>query len=168
MKTLKRCLVRVDNRLVHGQILESWVPFLRASRIIVVNDEVMGDIFRESIIRMAVPKEIEVFVCGIDEFAGNRLGSAGKAADEKETIVLFGGIDDVLRAYRLGVRFNSLNVGNVYDKDGKNRKIGTHLCLSDGEIDDLMMLVRLGVDVEIRSVPRDRPESFAEAVRRIR
>ncbi|OPL15304.1 MAG: hypothetical protein AVO39_02615 [delta proteobacterium MLS_D] len=162
-RTVKRSLVRIDNRLVHGQILESWVPFLHASSIVVVNDEVAGDIFRESVIRMAVPRDIEVVFCGIDGFA-QRQNSEQEGDNRGNTIILFESIGDVIRAYRLGFRFEALNVGNVQNKGDRTRKIGTRVHMSDGEIEDLMMLVRLGVDVEIRSVPRDRSVSFAEAV----
>ncbi|MCK9229477.1 MAG: PTS sugar transporter subunit IIB [Syntrophales bacterium] len=165
---MKRSLVRIDNRLVHGQILESWVPFLRASRIIVVNDDVTGDLFRESIIRMAVPKEIELIVQSVEEFALGQPADGSDSTDARHTIILFSGIKDVLRAHRLGVRFESINVGNVQNSSYKKNMVGSHLRLSDDEIDDLMTLVRLGVSVEIRSVPRDRPESFENAVQCLR
>jgi len=54
-------LVRVDERLIHGQILEAWVPFLKAACIIVANDGVAADFFRETVMRMAVPSETELF-----------------------------------------------------------------------------------------------------------
>ncbi len=53
-------LVRVDNRLVHGQILEAWVPFIQAKCIMVVDDKHASDFFCETVIRMAVPSEIEI------------------------------------------------------------------------------------------------------------
>jgi len=64
-------LIRIDNRLVHGQILEAWIPFISASHIVVVNDDVADDPFRESIIKMAVPREIEIRIYNIEEFARN-------------------------------------------------------------------------------------------------
>jgi mannose/fructose/N-acetylgalactosamine-specific phosphotransferase system component IIB len=64
-------LVRVDNRLVHGQILEAWVPFLQAACIIVVDDHVAGDFFRETVIKMAVPSEVEVIVSSVKSFSTN-------------------------------------------------------------------------------------------------
>lgn len=162
---MKGSLVRIDNRLVHGQILESWVPYLRALRIVVVNDEIAGDLFRESVIRMAVPRGIDVQLRGVDDFAGEQV--AGDAVTEApQTIIIFGSIDDVLRAYRLGFRFTALNVGNVQNNGDSKRSVGSHIRLSDDEIDDLMMLVRLGVAVEIRSVPRDKPEDFADVVKK--
>jgi len=97
-------LIRIDNRLVHGQILEAWVPFISASHIVVVNDEVADDLFRESIIRMAVPREIEMRVYSVEAFSRNLVY---KNYIEKKSIVLFSSIDDLLRAYSLGFRFDT-------------------------------------------------------------
>ncbi len=55
-------LVRVDNRLVHGQILESWVPHVKAQCIIVADDAIAGDVLNKTVIRMAVPSEIELII----------------------------------------------------------------------------------------------------------
>ena len=74
-------LVRVDNRLVHGQILEAWVPFVKAKCIFVVDDHAASDFFCETVIRMAVPSEIEVIYCLLKFLPDNMLTS-GKAAKE--------------------------------------------------------------------------------------
>ena len=71
-------LVRVDNRLVHGQILEAWVPFIKASCIIVVNDHVASDFFRETVIKMAVPRDVQVIISSIEEFSRNFTYQEGK------------------------------------------------------------------------------------------
>ena len=98
-------LVRVDNRLVHGQILEAWVPFLRASCIVVVDDRVASDYYCETVIRMAVPREVEVVICGTREFAETHSFHQGSG---QKTIVLFSKISDALTVYRLGYRFDTI------------------------------------------------------------
>jgi len=103
-------LVRVDNRLVHGQILEAWVPFIKASCIIVVNDHVASDFFRETVIKMAVPRDVEVIINSIEEFARNFTYQEGRG---KKAIVLFSEIADALKAFNLGFKFDKLNIGNV-------------------------------------------------------
>jgi len=106
-------LVRVDNRLVHGQILEAWIPSIRATCIVVVDDNVASDFFRETVIRMAVPSEVEVKITTIENFSRHY-----KDRDDngKKTIVLFSSIGDVLRAVNLGFKLGSLNIGNVYNE----------------------------------------------------
>jgi mannose/fructose/N-acetylgalactosamine-specific phosphotransferase system component IIB len=153
-------LVRVDNRLVHGQILEAWVPFLRASCIIVVDDQVASDYFCESVIRMAVPREVDVIISGLKEFAGTYSFHQGSG---QKAIVLFSKVSDALEVYRLGFRFEKMNIGNVYNEN-------CALCctpsvlLSDVDIRDITSLHREGVRIELRRVPREKPVDLFDIV----
>lgn len=146
-------LVRVDNRLVHGQILEAWVPFLKASCIVVVDDQVASDFFRETVIRMAVPSEVRVIVSGVSEFAENNAFMQGSGPS---TIVLFSTVSAAWMAHKQGFRFDRLNIGNIYNEECR-------LCctqsvqLNDGDIQTIKELQNAGVHVELRRVPRERP-----------
>jgi mannose/fructose/N-acetylgalactosamine-specific phosphotransferase system component IIB len=154
-------LVRVDNRLVHGQIFEAWVPFFRATSIVVVNDEVAGDLFRESVIKMAIPSDIEVIVQGVEAFAKEFVKE--KWAD-KRVIVLFRDIHDAVSAWRMGVAFETLNIGNVHNEEGRCC-ITSSIFLSPGEIDELTGLHDAGVQIVMQCIPRDKPVTY-EAVPR--
>jgi mannose/fructose/N-acetylgalactosamine-specific phosphotransferase system component IIB len=155
-------LIRIDNRLVHGQILEAWVPFISASHMVVVNDDVANDLFRESVIKMAVPREIEMRVYSIEKFSR---GLAYECYTEKKSIILFSAIEDLLRAYRLGFRFDRLNLGNVHSDDCICQPT-TSISLNESNVKDLMLLADSGVKIEIRCVPRDRPVDFLEVVKK--
>jgi PTS system mannose-specific IIB component len=149
-------LVRVDNRLVHGQIIETWLPFLKATRIVVVSDEVAGSFFRETVIRMAVPREVEVLIYGVEEFGHSEIA---RQSDEKKTIVLFGGVNDTVRAFEAGFRFHALNIGNLYS-DHCKLQCSPSVCLADDDIAHIRFLIGTGVAVELRSVPSDKPLDF--------
>jgi len=155
-------LVRVDNRLVHGQILEAWVPYLHASCIVVADDEVACDFFRETVIRMAVPREVAVMICGVDELPKNCATGRGG----RKTIILFSRIADALAACRLGFSFKKLNIGNVYNEN-------CTLCctpsvlLSEGDISDISSLHEMGVQIELQRVPQEKPVDFYDIVRRL-
>ncbi len=146
-------LVRVDSRLVHGQILEAWLPYIKASCIVVADDEVASDFFRESVIKMAVPREIEVLVYGVEEFS-NSFGSL--EASRKRAIVLFSTIENALRAYQAGFRFERLNIGNVYSENFRLR-CAASIQLSEKDLKQIRELSGLGVAVEFRCVPKDKP-----------
>jgi mannose/fructose/N-acetylgalactosamine-specific phosphotransferase system component IIB len=146
-------LVRVDNRLVHGQIIEAWVPYIKAACIYVVDDDVASDFFRETVIKMAVPHEVDVIVHSIEVFAGMVPFKQGSG---KKVIVLFSNITDALRAHNLGFKFNKLNVGNVYNEDCY-RQLSTCVLLSDQDMDSIRKLLQLNVLVELRRVPREKP-----------
>lgn len=156
-------LIRIDNRLVHGQILEAWVPFIGASHMVVVSDAVVGDGFREAVIRMAVPQQIEMHIYGIEEFSRGRVY---KKYLKEQSIILFDSIDDLLRAYRLGFRFEALNIGNVHTNDGVYHPTPS-ISLSEDDVKELMKLADSGVKIELRCVPRDRPVNFLRAVKRL-
>ena len=49
---------RVDNRLVHGQVIEAWLPYTGAKHLVVANDELAGDVIRQQIIELAVPHRV--------------------------------------------------------------------------------------------------------------
>lgn len=154
-------LIRVDSRLVHGQIIETWLPFLKATRIVVVNDEVAGSFFRETVIRMAVPREAEVLIYGVDEFGSSDIT---RQNENVKTIVLFSGVDDVARAWLAGFRFKTLNIGNLYSENCKLH-CSSSVCLADEDMAHIRFLLDSGVSVEMRSVPSDRIVDFRDLLR---
>lgn len=156
-------LIRVDNRLVHGQILEAWVPAVDASCIIVVDDEVAGDFFRETVIKMAVPRDIEVLIFGVEEFS-----AACKTLDPggKKTIVLFSNVHDAFKTYESGFKYAALNIGNVYNDAGKT--CSSSICLNDRDFEEVRGLTEAGVFVELRCVPRDRPVDFRDVLKKFK
>lgn len=154
-------LVRVDNRLVHGQILEAWVPFINAACIMVVNDEVANDFFRETVIRMAVPREVGVIISGVAEFSENY---PFRQCGRSKTIVLFGNIADALAAHRFGFKFDRLNIGNIYNEECKICCTPSVL-LSCEDIRDIESLHDAGVFIELRRVPREKPVDLYDIVK---
>lgn len=161
-KDFNIALVRVDCRLVHGQILEAWVPYIKAKYIIVVDDKVAADSFFETVIRMAVPSDIEVIVSSVDDFAqGFTFGHSGK----KNAIVLFSNVADACRAFQKGFRFDRLNIGNIYNNEYKVC-CAPSVLLCEEEIKYLEELSRQpGVFVELQSIPKARPVNIKEALK---
>lgn len=161
-KDLNIVLVRVDSRLIHGQILEAWVPFINAKCIIVVNDSVAADPFLETVIKMAVPSDMEVIICSMDDFVQNYTFTHGRG---KRTIVLFSTIADACEAYDRGFQFDRLNVGNVYNNEYKVC-CSPSVFLCDDEITRLeTLLKKTGVFVELQRVPKGRAVNIREALK---
>ncbi len=156
-------LVRVDNRLIHGQILEAWVPFLQAEGIVVADDGAAGDFFRETVIRMAVPREIEVTVCSVDDLVKS---NPGPQADGPRTIVLFGDVGSAARARRGGFRFDRLNLGNIYSEECVVNCTPS-VQLDQKELEDVLSLLRAGVLIDLKRVPTDNPPDLQSILRKI-
>jgi PTS system mannose-specific IIB component len=161
-ETYDIALVRVDNRLVHGQILEAWVPFIKAKCIMVVDDNSASDFFCETVIRMAVPSDIEVNIWSVEDFASTYPFQQGKG---KKTIVLFSNITDALKAHQEGFHFNKLNIGNIHHEEYKICCApSVFLCESDIK-DVIRLLEERGVSIELKRVPREKSVDIREALK---
>ena len=60
-------LYRIDDRLVHGQVVEAWVPYLKAGEIAVVSDDLSRDLMRQTIMRFAAPEDIALRILPLSE-----------------------------------------------------------------------------------------------------
>lgn len=132
-------LVRVDDRLVHGQIIEAWVPYTGANSLLVMNDAISRDTTKMEIMECSVPDTILLNIKDIKggvDYLKDALVSINKLTlhshgiismlwvkmlysrfrdiDEK-IIVLFENLKDAIRAYRMGFHFKELNLGNIHD-----------------------------------------------------
>jgi PTS system mannose-specific IIB component len=144
---------RVDNRLVHGQIIATWMPYLRLKRFLVVSDTVSDNPLQMTMFRMAIPHEIL--------FQAMHLGEASKwladrAFGNERTMVLLESVADAVRLFNAGHPFSDLNIGNVHHGPGRKRFTNA-VYLSDDELDQLESIMRKGCRVEIRSLPTETP-----------
>ncbi len=151
-------LVRVDNRLIHGQVVEAWVPYVKADRIIVVDDESANDSLKRSILELATPADIRLDVVTVAEMV--RL-YATQEFEKDHVLVLFAGPCQAFAAFKAGFSFKTLNVGNVHFAQGKMRMTSS-VCVDQEEMNVLRELARHGVVVELRSVPRETSRLLTE------
>jgi len=143
--------VRVDNRLVHGQIIETWLPFTLARRIVVVNDELAADPLRQEIMSLAIPGGVDIAFLAVAELAGY----FGRAPlDFGEALILFASCRDAQAAYEHGFDFANLNLGNLHYAPGK-RQVCPHVALSKEDESCLDFFRDKGVRLDYRCVPGD-------------
>lgn len=153
-------LARVDCRLIHGQIIEAWIPFTGADCLVVANDEAAEDKMERTIMQMAVPPTVEVAILSVREAAQNL--SDGPWAD-KRVLLLFANITDALAFCRGGLSFDSLNLGNLYGAPGTTQ-VTYSVSLGTDDLDRLKEISACGVRIEARSVPQDPPKTFNDIV----
>jgi PTS system mannose-specific IIB component len=153
-------LTRIDNRLIHGQVLEAWVPFVHADSIVVANDEVAGNSLKKMMMKASVPSRMKVEIGTIDE-AVALLNS--DQLDRRRVLLLFGTSADALRAYQAGVKFDQLNLGNMHADKGKARFSCT-LFLNPEDLENLEALDRAGVKITSRCIPADSERSWRKLI----
>lgn len=153
-------LFRIDDRLIHGQVVESWVPYLQIEEIVVVSDEVAGDEVRRTIMRFATPEGVGLRMVGVDEAFSYLNGVTG----DKNILVLLPGLKEAADLLSKGLRISSLNIGGMHYSAGKNVSIGKAIFLSEEDCRYLKFISNAGVELEGRGVPTDRPIDLASAV----
>ncbi|MBT8763408.1 PTS sugar transporter subunit IIB [Desulfohalobiaceae bacterium Ax17] len=142
--------MRIDNRLVHGQVIETWLPYTKARVMIVVNDDLAADPLRQEIVKLAIPQEVEIIFSSIEDslaYVKNRFES-----QEGSVFILFATCEDARMAYEKGLDFDSLNVGNLHYGPGK-KQVCAHIALSQEDISCLKFFTKKGVKLDFRCVP---------------
>ncbi len=152
-------LCRVDDRLVHGQVVVGWGRPLDLNRIVLVDDEVRASAWEQELYRMAAPPEIAVEFVSAAE-AASRL--AGWQAGRERVLVLVGTIATVAELlHRAPGALPKLNLGGIHSGAGRRERL-RYLYLSDEEIVMLRELAREGVEVSAQDVPSSRPVPLKE------
>jgi PTS system mannose-specific IIB component len=156
-------LVRVDNRLLHGQILETWIPRLRIEEVVVADDEAAGSELARAAMTLCVPPDLPIRVLPVKDVPWAELGASGR-----RVLVL---VRDVaaLGAARIGglvpALVRTVNLGNVHFGPGR-RPVSPSVFLAAAELEALRELARAGFELEARAIPSEPPAGLDEIERR--
>ncbi len=153
-------LARIDNRLIHGQVLEAWVPHVHADCIAVANDRVAEIALQRVLMEAAVPRGIRVVIGTVEEISAV-LGSGALASHR--VLLLFATAKDALKAHRYGVDFAELNLGNMHGGE-ERRRLSCTISLDPEDVRDLVALEREGVRIVAQCVPSDREQTWRKLI----
>jgi len=156
-------LVRVDNRLLHGQILEAWVPRLKIQRVVIADDEAAGNPLALAAMTLCVPPELPIEVLPVRD-----VDWAALAEDRNRTLVLVRDVADLSQARAAGLTAQlapRVNVGNVHFAPGRHA-VTSSVFLAGPELRQLRSLEGDGFAIEARAIPAEAPTGMAEIERR--
>lgn len=153
--------VRIDERLIHGQVAGIWAPSLHTQRIIVINDEAAADSLQKSSLRMAAPTSMRLSVLPVESAAKNiRSGKYGK----QRLFLVFKNPTDVLRYLKAGGKLTHVNVGNMSYKEG-SKDITKSIKVLKEEIDVFESIAAMDINVTAQLVPNDPVIDFMDKLR---
>lgn len=152
-------LVRVDDRLIHGQVVAIWLKALGAKRIVIVDDRTAKDDFLREILVLASPKGVAVEIHPLETGIA-RVKEV--AADDDPAFVLVRSPITALRLREAGVEFPILNVGGIGAGPGR-KPLYRNISASPEELVAMRQLEAMGTSVELRIVESDRPVAFRSA-----
>jgi PTS system mannose-specific IIB component len=146
-------LTRIDDRLIHGQVMTAWVRHTKANRIIIVDDGVAKDPFLQKVMKMAAPSDIKVDVYTIEEGTEALL----KKFDDKENvIILVKNPKTVASLIEGGAPIQKIVVGGMAASAGR-KKFYKNISASEEEKEIFKTLLEKEVDIHIQIVPDNKP-----------
>ena len=150
-------LYRIDDRLIHGQVVVGWGQPLDLKFIVLVDDTVADSDWEQELYRMGVPPEMEVFFHTVPA-ALERLAHYQK--DPRPGLLLTGDIATMRRLVD-GGSVPTVNVGGIHSKPGRVQRM-RYVFLTPEEEAELRALAARGVVVTAQDVPSARPVSLED------
>ena len=139
---------RIDDRLIHGQVMTGWSKVYQATRIFVVDDKTAQDQFLCQVMKMAVPRDYDVHIYTVEQ----ALEAIANDPPELRTIVLAKTPDVMQRLLEGGAPMKELNLGGM-GYVARRKMILRNIQVSPAELDQLQAIAAKGVRVFCQIVP---------------
>ncbi|CCG56739.1 PTS system sorbose subfamily IIB component [Brachyspira pilosicoli WesB] len=148
---------RIDERLIHGQIVTAWIADAQASQIIVADDKAVNDEFTISLLQLATPKNIELRILSIND----AINLIKEDSSDKNTLLICRGPKEALQLIDGDIGLKTINVGNIGMRKGK-KSILPYIWVDDEEVKNLKLLSERGIALDARSVPSDKSQNIID------
>lgn len=148
--------VRIDFRLIHGQVANLWANAKQVSRFMVVDDQLATDDMQKQVLRMACPAAVKLSVLPLEKASANI--QAGKY-DAQLLFILAKKPETLLRLIESGVQLPEINVGNMSSLN-EVKRVGLNIGMDEGDIEAFKKLQEKGIRMYAQMVPSDTPSDF--------
>jgi mannose/fructose/N-acetylgalactosamine-specific phosphotransferase system component IIB len=153
-------LVRVDDRLVHGQVVVGWGRALKLRSLVLVDDAIAGSAWEQDLYRMGVPPDMTIEFAAVDAAAA-RFDAWDAEGDR--AMILVGDVATLARLCAVAP-VTRVNLGGVHQGPGRTQHL-SYVYLSDDEAAQLEDLAARGVAITAQDVPATRPVPLREVLR---
>ena len=144
-------IVRIDDRLIHGQIVQGWLKTIQVDKILVVSDVVANDEMQQVLLSMAVPSSVKLVIKNIKD-ASCEL--ANDVYEKDKLMILFSNPQDIVKVVENGIKFQSINIGGMHYAHGKKQLLA-NLSVDKSDVESFLKLLSLGIELEARALPQD-------------
>jgi mannose PTS system EIIAB component len=143
--------IRVDERLIHGQVAIVWTHVLEATRIMVVDDQIVTDELQKPLLKMACPSGVKLSILSAEKAAENLLASK---YDGDKIFMVVKRPETLIQLWDAGFHMESVNIGNM--SGGNNtRQLKKAVCVTEKNIETFKELDRRKVKMNAQMIPDD-------------
>lgn len=152
-------LLRIDERLIHGQVVVGWGERYHVDRILVVDDDLRISQWEQELYCLGVPPNVDATFLGVGEA---RAAFQAWHEDPRRTFLLVRDVGTLARLAEDGLLDGlEVNLGGIHSAPGRHRVL-PYLFLSDEEMVDLRRIADSGIVITARDVPSSRAIPLAE------
>ncbi len=148
---------RVDDRLIHGQIVQAWLPELNVDEILIPSSKERESCLNRGLLRLSLPYEYTLTI--LDPHECVRYAAQSK----RRIFLLMGGLKDFTDLIKDGLQIKSINIGGMHFKEGA-QKLDENVFLDADDKRFLKLIRDLGITIETRAVPNSQSISVNEAI----
>ncbi|HHG0625666.1 TPA: PTS system mannose/fructose/N-acetylgalactosamine-transporter subunit IIB [Klebsiella pneumoniae] len=149
-------LTRIDDRLIHGQVVTAWMKYTAARKVIVIDDQVVKDEFMVSVLEMAAPKGV-----AIDILSGEQAIEKLKGTLTVPTIILVKGPAILNYLLDNGIPLPSVDLAGMGAKPERS-VLHKNISISKDEKAEFQKLLDRGVDLYLQVMPTDKKIDMAD------
>ena len=156
--------VRIDGRLIHGQVANLWTTKLGASRIMVIDNEVAHSDIEKTGLKIARPAGVDLSVLD-EKTAADHIKRGGYTTQKvfivvKRPQILLDFVND-------GVELKTINVGNMSQTD-ETTSLTNSINVVQADVDAFKALHEKGIEITQQMVPGDNANDFMEILRKFK
>lgn len=152
--------VRIDDRLIHGQVATMWTNSLGVTRIMVVDDAAAADDVLKMSLKLACPNGVALSVLPVEKAAARIISGAYEG---QRVFLIIKSPATLIRLTDAGVPIRQVNVGNLTYTEGKI-KIANTVALTAGEVRDFKRLDQMGVHLTLQLIPSNPSENLIDVL----
>lgn len=153
-------LVRVDDRLVHGQVVVGWAQALGAQRVVMIDDAIRASDWEQELYTLGMPPGLPLDIVSVAEAAAQ---ARAWITSPERTIVVTANVDTVARLCEAAPEIKQVNVGGMHAGSGREERL-PYVFISPSEADTLRKLEARGVSVTAQDVPTAKPVTLKDLV----
>lgn len=163
--------IRIDERLIHGQVATVWLRKLKVDRCIVIDDKSAENELEKSLLRMAAPDNVKVSILTIEKAVKNL---QAQKYDTESLMIVVRSIDTLVRMFDMGYNIDAINVGNISGTmrnpptESKIQMVKRSVFLSKEDAEDIIYLADKGVKFTAYMVPDEESIDVVSAAKNLK
>ena len=152
-------LTRIDDRLIHGQVMTAWIKNKKATQVVIADDQVAEDEYMIEVLEMAIPEDIAIGI-----FSKEDTVTFFSQGLEEPTILLVKGPEILNYLVDHGIEIDEVDVGGM--GAGNDRSVlYKNISTSEKENEEFRKLLNKNVNVFIQVMPQNKPMNIAECLK---